>query len=305
MKICVTGGAGFIGSHLVDALVVQGHDVTVIDNLSTGCKSFVSSQVEFYEMDIRDAAIEELFVSKKFDYVFHEAAQTMVNVSMDNPKEDCDINLMGLINILEACRKTGVKKIIMPSSAAVYGDLTTLPLQEDMNGVPSSFYGLTKLTTESYLKLYQENFNLPFICLRYSNVYGPRQGNGGEGGVVSIFCKQLQKGKNLTIFGDGEQTRDFIYVHDVVDANLACLDKTDAQGIYNVSTNTAVSVNQLAEELIKASKKNVKINYEEPRQGDIKHSRLDTSKSIKDLEWEAKVSIEEGLDRTFAYFKNN
>lgn len=305
MKICVTGGAGFIGSHLVDSLIELGHEVVVIDNLVAGCQEFVSEKAKFYKVDIRDQEIREIFKEHKFDYVFHEAAQTMVDMSMKDPSYDCDVNLMGLINILEACRETGVKKIIMPSSAAVYGDLDTLPLQENMQGVPSSFYGLTKLTTESYLELYRKNFGLAYICLRYSNVYGPRQGNGGEGGVVSIFCKLIKEGRDLVIFGDGEQTRDFIYVEDVVNANLACLNSVETTGIFNVSTNTSLSVNELAKHIVNSAENKVNIIYKEARQGDIRHSRLDTRKSEEKLNWKANMPINEGIQKTVNYFMKN
>lgn len=302
MKICVVGGAGFIGSHLVDTLLELGHEVVVIDNLVTGSREFVAEEAIFYEVDIRDQEIRKIFKEHKFDYVFHEAAQTMVTVSMEDPIYDCDVNLMGLLNILEACKETGVKKIIMPSSAAVYGDLVTLPLSEEMQGKPTSFYGLTKLTTESYLELYRKNFNLPYICLRYSNVYGPRQGNSGEGGVVSIFCKLIKENKNLTIFGDGEQTRDFIYVKDVVDANIACLNNKETVGIFNVSTNKSISINELAKYIIEYSKNKVDIIYKENRKGDIKHSRLDNSKSQRVLKWKAETSIKDGIKQTVNYF---
>ncbi len=187
MNIIVTGGAGFIGSHLVDRLIQEGHRVLVIDNLSSGLRTFVNEQAEFLELDIRDARIYDVFEDFQPDYVFHEAAQTVVAESMVHPTEDCDINLMGLLNLLQASVKVGVKKFLMPSSAAVYGDLEVLPLTEELAGVPRSCYGLTKLTTEGYLRIYQESFGLPYICYRYSNVYGPRQGNGGEGGVVELI----------------------------------------------------------------------------------------------------------------------
>ena len=220
MNICVTGGAGFIGSHLVDRLIKEGHRVQVIDNLSSGLREFVNPKAEFVELDIRDAKILDVFQDFQPDYVFHEAAQTVVGESMVNPTEDCDINLMGLLNLLQASVKVGVKKFLMPSSAAVYGDLETLPLTEELQGIPRSCYGLTKLTTEGYLRIYEESFGLPYICYRYANVYGPRQGNGGEGGVISIFCEQVAKGETLVVYGDGTQTRDFVYVDDVVEANL-------------------------------------------------------------------------------------
>ena len=216
MRVCVTGGAGFIGSHLVDRLIALGHTVLVIDNLTTGVREFVNPKATFIEMDVRDVNIESIFADFKPQVVFHEAAQTMVPASMENPKMDCDVNLMGLINMLEAARKHNVSHFLMPSSAAVYGDLDTLPLTEDMSGKPTSFYGLTKLTAEGYLRIYEQAFGLKTVCFRYANVYGPRQGDGGEGGVISIFNRLINEDKPLTIFGDGEQTRDFVYVADVV-----------------------------------------------------------------------------------------
>ncbi len=305
MNICVTGGAGFIGSHLTDRLIAMGHTVLVVDNLSTGCREFVNPNAEFVEMDIRSEALIELFKRFKPDYVFHEAAQTMVPVSMKNPRFDCDVNLMGLINVLEACLAANVQKILMPSSAAVYGDLDTLPLTEAMQGHPSSFYGLTKLTTESYLKLYYEAFGLPYQCFRYSNVYGPRQGHGGEGGVISIFCERLINGQDLTVFGDGEQTRDFIHVDDVVEANICGLQATDKVGVYNVCTETETSLNQLIDVFRKVCKRPFHVDYETPRAGDIKRSILSSKKSINELNFSAKIDLTSGLQTTYDYFDDN
>lgn len=305
MNICVTGGAGFIGSHLTDRLIDMGHTVLVVDNLTTGCREFVNPKAEFVEMDIRSQELIDLFKRFKPDYVFHEAAQTMVPVSMKNPRLDCDVNLMGLINVLEACLVAKVKKILMPSSAAVYGDLDTLPLTEEMQGHPSSFYGLTKLTTESYLKLYYEAFGLPYQCFRYSNVYGPRQGHGGEGGVISIFCEHLIHGKNLTVFGDGEQTRDFIHVNDVVEANICGLNAADKIGVYNVCTETEISLNELIEVFRKVCKRPFQVDYEAPRVGDIKRSILSSKKSINELNFSAKIDLTSGLQTTYDYFADN
>lgn len=302
MNICVTGGAGFIGSHLTDRLIALGHKVVVVDNLISGCREFVHKDAEFIQMDIRDAGLTELFRAHQIEYVFHEAAQTMVDASMKDPKYDCDVNLMGLLNVLNACRDTGVKKVLLPSSAAVYGDNDHLPLKETEQGVPTSFYGLTKLTTESYLRIYSQAFGLPYLCYRYANVYGPRQGNGGEGGVISIFCQAITKDVGVTVFGDGEQTRDFVYVDDVVEANIAGLEQPQVTGIFNVSTNHGVSVNTLLEDLQKVSHKSLQVIYGEERQGDIKHSRLDTTKASEELHWSAKIPFLEGLEKTYMYF---
>lgn len=304
MKICVTGGAGFIGSHLVDRLIQEGHQVQVIDNLRTGLREFLNPKAEFIEMDIRSSHIQEVFQAFQPDYVFHEAAQTIVGESMKDPREDCDINLMGLINLLEASRSVGVKKFLMPSSAAVYGDLDTLPLREDMAGVPASCYGLTKLTSEGYLRIYQESFGLPYICYRYANVYGPRQGHGGEGGVISIFCERYRDQQAVTIYGDGLQTRDFVYVDDVVEANLLGL-HNDVTGIINVSTGVGVSLLDLMDTMEEVSGNVVDRNFGPPRLGDIKHSLLSTDKAASLLGYQPKYSLREGLQRTYDYVQQH
>ena len=302
MRITVTGGAGFIGSHLVDRLIEDGHTVQVIDNLYTGNKEFVHSKAQFVELDIRDPKLYSVLEEFRPDYIFHEAAQTEVSTSMSDPMLDCDINLMGLINLLNAAVKLDVKKFLMPSSAAVYGNLDTLPLNEDMIGNPSSFYGLTKLTSEHYLRIYHEAFGLPYICYRYSNVFGPRQGNGGEGGVISIFAKAIVQGSPIIIYGDGKQTRDFIYVDDVVEANILGM-QHQVTGIYNVSTGISSSVNLLVDEFRNISGKDIEVVYDKPRLGDIRDSVLATDKSEKELLFTAKYNLHDGLIKTYEYFK--
>jgi NAD-binding protein len=302
MRITVTGGAGFIGSHLVDRLIEDGHTVQVIDNLYTGNKEFVHSKAQFVELDIRDPKLYSVLEEFRPDYIFHEAAQTEVSTSMSDPMLDCDINLMGLINLLNAAVKLDVKKFLMPSSAAVYGNLDTLPLNEEMIGNPSSFYGLTKLTTEHYLRIYHEAFGLPYICYRYSNVFGPRQGNGGEGGVISIFAKAIVQGSPIIIYGDGKQTRDFIYVDDVVEANILGM-QHQVTGIYNVSTGISSSVNLLVDEFRNISGKDIEVVYDKPRLGDIRDSVLATDKSEKKLLFTAKYNLHDGLIKTYEYFK--
>lgn len=302
MRITVTGGAGFIGSHLVDRLIEDGHTVQVIDNLYTGNKEFVHSKAQFIELDIRDPKLYSVLEEFRPDYIFHEAAQTEVSTSMSDPMLDCDINLMGLINLLNVAVKVDVKKFLMPSSAAVYGNLDTLPLNEEMIGNPSSFYGLTKLTTEHYLRIYHEAFGLPYICYRYSNVFGPRQGNGGEGGVISIFAKAIVQGSPIIIYGDGKQTRDFIYVDDVVEANILGM-QHQVTGIYNVSTGISSSVNLLVDEFRNISGKDIEVVYDKPRLGDIRDSVLATDKSEKELLFTAKYNLHDGLIKTYEYFK--
>ena len=302
MRITVTGGAGFIGSHLVDRLIEDGHTVQVIDNLYTGNKEFVHSKAQFIELDIRDPKLYSVLEEFRPDYIFHEAAQTEVSTSMSDPMLDCDINLMGLINLLNAAVKLDIKKFLMPSSAAVYGNLDTLPLNENMIGNPSSFYGLTKLTTEHYLRIYHEAFGLPYVCYRYSNVFGPRQGNGGEGGVISIFAKAIVQDSPIIIYGDGKQTRDFIYVDDVVEANILGM-QHQVIGIYNVSTGISSSVNLLVDEFRNISGKDIEVVYDKPRLGDIRDSVLATDKSEKELLFTAKYNLHDGLIKTYEYFK--
>lgn len=304
MNILITGGAGFIGSHLADALIKLNHNVTIIDNLSSGTKFNVPSEAEFIEADIRTSSISNIFKNHKFDLVFHEAAQTLVPESIKNPYKDADENIMGLINVLESCRQTGVKKIIFSSSAAVYGNNSNLPLSENESLSPTSFYGLTKTTSEKYLNLYFEYFGIHYTILRYSNVYGPRQGANGEGGVIYIFAKALAENKPINIFGDGNQTRDFISVHDIVEANIAAITNGNEK-ILNISTETETTLNELANKMINLSKKDKNlIHYKKPRNGDIYRSCLSNKNAVAELNWKPKISLDKGLIETITYFKN-
>lgn len=223
-KILVTGGAGFIGSHILEKCSeVPGLSVTVLDNLSSGFKEYVPLSMNLVQMDVRDKALIDFLLQEKFDTVIHLAAQTLVPFSMEYPLVDADINIKGLINLLEGCRKSGVKRIIFSSSAAVYGDNQHLPLTEKEIPAPTSFYGLSKVTAESYIRLYCLLYGMHGIILRFANVYGERQGETGEGGVISIFARLLHEHKPLTVFGDGQQTRDFIYVGDIAETMVRSL----------------------------------------------------------------------------------
>lgn len=303
-NILITGGAGFIGSHLADALLAAGHRVTILDDLSTGTRDFLPKDAEFVEADIRDTDTTlALFRSHHFDVVYHEAAQTMVPASVRDPRHDADENIMGLLSVLEAARAASVRKVVFSSSAAVYGDNTALPLRETETPAPTSFYGLTKWMTEKYLALYHTLYGLDYTVLRYSNVYGPRQGASGEGGVIYIFAKLLAEGSPLTIFGDGGQTRDFINVHDVVSANLAALTKGSG-AVCNVSTETEISLNALAEEMVRLSGKTVEIRHEAPRAGDIYRSSLSHTRAKEILGWAPKEALTDGLAETIRFFEN-
>lgn len=299
MKILVTGGAGFIGSHVIEKLIKENCQVVVIDNLSTGLRENVFVNVKFIEMDICSADLLSVFENEHFDAVIHLAAQTMVPVSLERPDYDSQINIIGTLNVLEACRKTGVKRVVFASTAATYGNVNCLPVVESANTRPTSFYGLSKLTVEKYLELYQQVYGLEYVILRYANVYGERQGDGGEGGVVSIFTRLIFQGNSLTIFGDGSQTRDFVYVGDVANANYQALFMRHINDVYNVSTQTEISVNELVDILEKVSGQLVEKIYVPMREGDIYRSMLSNDKAVKKMDWKPRMSLAEGLTRTY------
>lgn len=304
MKILVTGGAGFIGSHLLPLLLAQGHRVTVVDNLSTGCREYVPSEARLAVIDVRSSALAELMQRESFEAVVHLAAQTQVSVSMEKPCLDADENVMGTVNLLEASRKSGVKRIVLASSAAVYGEIsvTELPLKEDMEARPLSFYGLTKLTGENYLSMYQRNFGLDFVGLRFSNVYGERQGNGGEGGVISIFAKAAAQGRGLKIYGNGDQTRDFIYAGDIAAGISAALITDNVNTIYNLGTSTETSINEVAARLSRLSGTPLLLQHLPSREGDIRRSCLSNTRARQGLGWKPMVTVPDGLCRTYNYF---
>ena len=302
MNILITGGAGFIGSHILQRFSKEDCQITVLDNLHSGNKANIPEGVNFIEMDICDERIIDVFERNKFEAVVHLAAQTMVNASIDDPIYDSDNNIRGTINILEACRKTGVRRIVFSSTAAVYGDVNEVPVLEDFTTDPLSFYGLSKLTVEKYLKLYQKLYGLEYVILRYANVYGERQGDGGEGGVISIFMKLLAQNKALTIHGDGKQSRDFVYAGEIANANWLALNTENINEIYNISTQTETSINELVETLEKIASKKFAITYGAPRQGDILRSVLSNDKAREKIGYKVETSLAEGLRRTYQYF---
>ena len=258
--------------------------------------------VRLIEMDIRDKCVIDIFERYQFDVVLHLAGQTMVNVSVDAPFYDADVNIMGTMNILESCRKTGVKRIVFSSTAATYGDIEEVPIREEFSVNPLSFYGLSKLTVEKYLKLYHDLYGLEYVILRYANVYGERQGDGGEGGVISIFTKKIAKDESFVIHGDGKQTRDFVYAGDVARANWYAANTEYCNTIYNVSTNSETSIRELVDLLESASGKTIDRQYGERREGDIYRSVLDNSKIVTNLNWRPMINLQEGLKRTYDYF---
>lgn len=305
MKVLVTGGAGFIGAHLVRELLRRKVEVVVLDNFSTGSRANLPAEVEIIERDVCDESAANEIVSGKFDAAVHLAGQTTVNESIKNPKVDARINILGTLNLLEAARRSGtLERIIFASTAAVYGNCAELPIVESQPTNPLSFYAFSKIAAENYLQLYQKLFGLNYIVLRFANVYGEYQGDRSEGGVIGIFAKRLVRGEVLTIYGDGEQTRDFIHAQDVAFGIYRALSTPNCNEIFNISSQTEISLNELVATLGEVSGKNISVVREPARVGDIKNSMLSNVRAIEKLAWRPAIKLVEGLGRTFKYFED-
>lgn len=293
--ILVTGGAGFIGSHIVDELINNSYNVIVADNLSTGRMENINNSAIFYNIDIKDKTrLETLFINNKIKYIIHLAAQASVGYSMKYPICDANENIISSLNLIELAKKYNIKKLIVSSTAAVYGEPQYLPIDENHNANPSSYYGLSKLTMEKYIEL----SNIDYIIFRFSNVYGPRQIPEGEAGVVSIFMDYFINNNEINIFGDGNQTRDFIYVKDIAKILFLCIKNDNiTKEIINISSNVSISINELYEKLKHITKKDLKVNYLEERRGDIKHSLLNNSKLLNYIDIKL-TNINAGLEKT-------
>ncbi len=305
MKVLVTGGAGFIGSNIVDELIERKHKVVIIDNLATGNIKNVNKKAKFYKVSVCDKKkIDDIFKKEKIDIVIHHAAQLDVRKSVADPCFDADVNIKGALNILEACKNTKVKKIIFASSGGtIYGECGTKAPDEKAFANPLSPYGVAKLSVEHYIKAYSELYGLKYTILRYANVYGPRQDVNGEAGVVAIFIGKMTANKEVFIFGNGKQLRDYVYVKDVVSANIKSLTKGNNE-IINIGTQKTFSVNQLVKELSAITNYKNKPVFKPKRNGELFKSFLNISKAKKVLNWEPKVSIKEGLKNTVNYFIN-
>ncbi|ABS40365.1 GDP-mannose 4,6-dehydratase [Clostridium botulinum] len=304
MKVLVSGGAGFIGSNLVDKLINLGHNVCIIDNLSTGNINNVNKKAQLYINDILDPNVSKIFEKEKFDIVYHLAAQIDVQKSITNPIFDSNVNVCGTINIINNCVNYNVKKIVYSSSAAVYGHPEYLPIDEGHGIRPISYYGLSKYTAEEYIRVFSNLNNLDFTILRYANVYGIRQDPKGEGGVISTFMNSLFKKQPLYIFGDGSALRDYIFVEDIVDANIAAL-SSGGKERFNIGTGVYTSVKELAENMIDIIDLKSNIEYASARKGDIANSYFNISKAKNKLNWIPKFSLKDGLKKTIEYYKNN
>ena len=302
MKVVVTGGAGFIGSHVVDAYVQAGHQVLVLDNLSTGKRERVHPDARLVEMDLNEPALAGLFQAEKPDVVNHHAANASVSVSVREPGCDARQNILGTIHLLEASCRAGVGRFIYVSSGgAMYGNPAYLPMDEEHPSNPISPYALSKHTGERYVRLYGQEHGLCWVGLRYANVYGPRQDPFGEAGVLSIFCQNLLDGVAPEIHWDGEQTRDFVYVGDCARANLLVLERGEGQA-YNVGTGVGTSINALFYALLEVADQDVAPRRGPRRAGDVRHSYLDCTKIERELGWRAEVSLKDGLDRTWRHY---
>jgi len=304
-KILVTGGAGFIGSHIADALISRGHRVVVVDNLSAGKKENLNSKARFYKIDIRDKNLEGIFRKERPDFVCHQAAHIDLRQSVRDPIFDAENNIIGSLNILQNCVRSKIKKIVFASTGgALYGDAKIIPTPETYPAMPVSPYGVAKFSVERYLYYYYKIFNLPFVALRYSNVYGPRQSADGEAGVVAIFTKKMLSGGQPVIFGDGRQTRDYVFASDVARANLLAL-KGKKIGFRNVGTGVETSVNQLFRELAKITGARVKEIHVPAAPGEQRKSCLDFSKIRRELGWRPTVALDAGLEKTVEWFKKS
>ena len=300
----VTGGAGFIGSHLVDALVEAGHQVTVVDDLSSGHQEYLNPRVRFHQASVTDAAVLDILQKERPQIVCHHAAQVSVLRSVDDPREDARVNVLGGLNVLEACVHSGVKRFIFASTGgALYGEPQQLPCSEEHPVKPLSPYGAAKAAVETYLHYYGQTQGLQTFALRYANVYGPRQDPYGEAGVIAIFARALLDGRSVTIFGDGEQERDFVYVSDVVAANLACL-ASDQPGAYNIGTGRGTSVNRILAELRRFTGSRAEATHVPAKAGEVYRIYLDSRRAQEHLGWAPQISLAQGLAQTVDYFRD-
>ncbi len=301
-KVLVTGGAGFIGSHQVDELIKNGYKVVVVDNLVTGKKENIDSKVKFYKIDIRDEReLSKVFSREKPEYVFHFAAQMNVNHSVEDPVYDADVNILGGLNVLEGALASSVKKVIFSSTGgALYGEAEITPTPEDYPAEPISPYGIAKQSFEKYIKFYKQEFNLSYAIMRYANVYGPRQNPKGEAGVISIFIEKLLDRLRPTIHGDGHQTRDFIYVKDVVKANLMALEN-EKSDVYNVGSGRQTTINEIYDYIQKELEINLEPDYKDVFYGQ-RVSCLSADKIKNNLGWQPQYDMEKGIEKTVKWF---
>lgn len=304
MVAVVTGGAGFIGSHVADACLARGYDTLVVDNLATGKRENIPEGARFIELDIRDRdAVDRLIAEVKPGVIFHQAAQAALRSSVEDPWYDLSVNLIGSLNIIHAAKDNGVRKIVYASSGgACYGPFAPPYTTEDFPVQPNSPYGVTKHSVEHYLWYYERNFGLSYVALRYANIYGPRQDSLGEAGVVAIFSRAVLEGRRPEIFGDGTQTRDYVYVTDVARANLLAAD-SEASGEVNIATGIETSVSEILALIQAAAGTEIEPIYGEPRIGDLQRCVLDSRRAAEVLGWRPTVALADGIADTVAWVR--
>jgi len=303
MKVMVTGGAGFIGSNLVDRLITEGHQVVVVDDLSTGSRDNLNPEATFYQQDIRDESLEKVFADEGVEAIFHLAAQMDVRKSVADPVYDAQVNVLGTINLLQSGMRHGLKKFVYASTGgAVYGEPQFMPVTEDHPINPDCPYGISKHTVEHYLYVYNRLQGLNWTALRYPNVFGPRQNPHGEAGVVAIFIQLLTAGKQCTIFGDGSKTRDYVYIDDVVQANIVALERGD-NTCYNLGRGTQVSDFTIFDTVRKSLGLDDEPHFEDVRAGEIFHICLEAKKIREQLGWTPTVTLEDGVARTIEWYR--
>jgi len=301
-KILVTGGAGFIGSNVADRFIELGHRVVIVDDLSTGFKKNLHPQAKFYQIDIRSKEVEKIFKREKPEILCHHAAQVDLRRSLVDPIADAGINILGSLNLLYLSSKYKVKKIIFASTAGVYGEQDYFPAEENHPQRPVSPYGMAKLVIERYLSFYKERYGIDYVTLRYSNVFGPRQRPKGEAGVVAVFCERLLNREKAVINGDGRQTRDFVYVSDVVESNALALNYPESD-IFNIATGKETDINRLFGLIKKEAFSSQKEIHGPSVEEEQKRSCLDISKVKKLLGWEPEYSLEEGINKTISFYR--
>ncbi len=304
LKILVTGGAGFIGSSIVDRLIADNYEVAVVDDLSSGMEENINKKARFYKLNIQDPEIETVFKKEHPDIINHQAAQIDVRRSIDDPLYDAGTNVLGTINILQNCIRHKIKKVIFASSGgAVYGEQQTFPASESHPLRPISPYGITKMITEQYLYYYKTVFGLDYTSLRYSNVYGPRQDPFGEAGAIAIFIQKMLDNEQVVINGSGEQTRDFVFVEDVVEANILAIKNSFSESIFNIGTGTETTINEIFRNLKEITGLSTENTYGPPKAGEQLRSVIECTKAEKILNWRPEISLSDGLKRTCEYFK--
>lgn len=304
MRVLVTGGAGFIGSHVVDALLHEGHEVTIVDDLSTGRRDHLNPEARFYQASVTDFdRLAKVFANERPEFVSHHAAQKSVRHSMANPSFDALVNVVGSVNVFELSMRHGCERVVFASTSSVYSEPVELPMSESHPVRAQSGYGTSKLAAEGYLRFYGDVYGTRHIVFRYANIYGPRQDPKGEAGVVAIFAKQILEGQHPTIYGDGAKTRDYVFISDVVSANLAAMESVNHSEVMNIGRGIQVTDYEIFDLVRRAAGSDIQPVYADKRPGEADRVSLDAVRATEALKWRPVVAPEEGIQRTVDYFR--